>query len=103
MLDAPPGAAPRVPSAGPFFGRPAASFGKPVCRLGLASRGGPGLTSDDIHHALGRGVNFLNWPGTEDVLSRTIAALGPQREQVVVCAQFEARTAAEAAHELRTM
>jgi aryl-alcohol dehydrogenase-like predicted oxidoreductase len=79
------------------------AFGKPVRRLGLASRGDSQLTADDVQHALGRGINFLNWPGCEDLLSRTIAALGPRREAVVVCAQFSARTAAEAAAELRTM
>jgi predicted aldo/keto reductase-like oxidoreductase len=78
-----------------------AAFGKPVCRLGLASRGDSRLTADDVHHALARGVSFLNWPGCDDILSRTIAALGPRRESVVVCAQFSARTAAEAASELR--
>jgi aryl-alcohol dehydrogenase-like predicted oxidoreductase len=79
----------------------AAVFGKPVCRLGLATRGDGRLAIDDVHHALERGVNFLNWPGSEDALSRTIAALGPRREAVVVCTQFSARTAAEAAGELR--
>jgi diketogulonate reductase-like aldo/keto reductase len=103
MPNPPPGETIGAPAGDPFFWRPATAFGKPVCRLGLASRGGSGLTPDDVHHALGRGVNVLNWPGTEDVLSRTIAELGPRRDQVVVCAQFEARTAADAAHELRTM
>jgi aryl-alcohol dehydrogenase-like predicted oxidoreductase len=88
---------------GVFLQTSAAAFGKPVCRLGLASRGDGRLSIDDVHHALDRGVNFLNWPGTEDVLSRSIAALGPRRESVVVCAQFSARTAAEAAIELRTI
>jgi predicted aldo/keto reductase-like oxidoreductase len=78
-------------------------FGKPVCRLGLASRGDSRLVPDDIHHALSRGVNFLNWPGSEDVLSRTIAELGPRRAGVIVCAQFSARTADDAAQELRAM
>jgi len=87
----------------PFFLRPAGAFGRPVCRLGLASRGGSGLAVDDVHHALGRGVNFLNWPGTEDALSRAVAELGDERGRVVVCAQFEARTAADAAVELRAI
>ena len=30
------------------------------------------LTEDDIHFALGRGVNFLNWPGEPDPLSRAV-------------------------------
>jgi predicted aldo/keto reductase-like oxidoreductase len=86
-----------------FLQTSTAAFGKPVCRLGLASRGDGQLSVDDVHHALDRGVNFLNWPGTADALSRTIAALGPRRESVVVCTQFSARTAAEAAAELRAI
>jgi predicted aldo/keto reductase-like oxidoreductase len=80
-----------------------AAFGKSVCRLGLATRGDTGLRDDDILHALERGVNFLNWPGSEDSLSRTVAGLGARREEVVVCAQFEARRATDAANELRAM
>jgi predicted aldo/keto reductase-like oxidoreductase len=86
-----------------FLHRPAAAFGKPVCRLGLATRGGTGLVPEDIHVALERGVNFLNWPGGEDALSQAIADLGPRREDVLVCAQFEARTATAAAEELRSL
>ncbi len=82
---------------------PAAAFGKPVCRLGLATRGDTRLTEDDILFALDRGVNFLNWPGGEDALSRTVAGLGPRREEVVVCVQLEARRAADAAGELRSV
>jgi aryl-alcohol dehydrogenase-like predicted oxidoreductase len=81
----------------------AEAFGKPVCRLGLASRGDGRLSTDDVHHALERGVNFLNWPGSEDAVSRTIAALGPRRAAVVVCTQLAARTAAKAATELRAI
>ena len=57
--------------------------------------------------AVERGVNFLNWPGLADGpsdgdgLSRAVASLGPRREDVVVCAQFGAATAADAAEELR--
>jgi len=53
-----------------------------------------------------KGVNFLNWPGEADTpggadaFSDAIAALGRQRESVVVCVQFGARSAAEAAEEL---
>ncbi len=88
------------PAAGSFLHRPAAALGKPVCRLGLASHDGARLTEADVRHALDRGVNFLNWAGTEDAVSRTVAALGPRREEVVVCVQFGARTAAEAGEEL---
>jgi predicted aldo/keto reductase-like oxidoreductase len=98
-----PGAAAAESSANPFFRLPAPAFGKPVCRLGLATRGHSALAVDDVHHALGRGVDFLNWPGTDDALSRAVAGLGSSRERVVVCAQFEARTATDAAHELRAM
>jgi predicted aldo/keto reductase-like oxidoreductase len=72
----------------------------PVCRLGLASRGGSGLTEADVLLALDRGVNFLNWCGTPDGLSRAVANLGPRRQDVIVCVQLEARTAAEAEREL---
>src|SRR4051812_20073072 len=91
------------PPIAPFRRKSASAFGRPVCRLGLASRGGCGLRPEDVHHALGRGGDFLNWPGAEDALSRAIAGLGPRRERVVVCTQFEARTAAVAAVELRAM
>jgi predicted aldo/keto reductase-like oxidoreductase len=73
---------------------------RPVCRLGLATRGTGNLAEADVEHALRRGVNFLNWCGTPDALSRTVARLGARRQEVVVCVQFEARTAAEAREEL---
>src|SRR5436190_1893994 len=73
----------------------------PICRLGLATRGNTHLTPADIHHALERGVNFLNWCGAPDALSQVIAELGPRRRDVMVCVQFEARTASEAASEFR--
>jgi predicted aldo/keto reductase-like oxidoreductase len=53
-----------------------------------------------VLHALDRGVNFLNWCGQPDALSAAVAALGSRRRDVVVCVQFEARTAAEAKVEL---
>src|SRR5437763_12190173 len=93
----------------PFLSRPAEAFGKPVCRLGLASRGDTALTSDDVLHAVERGVNFLNWPGEADApggadaLSTAVASLGAGRESLVVCVQFGARTADEAAGELATV
>ncbi len=83
--------------------RPAAAFGKPVCRLGLASHGATAITPDDVHHALDRGVNYLNWAGDEDVFSRTIAGLGRRRDGMIVCVQFGARSAADAAEELRSV
>ena len=78
-----------------------ARFGKPVCRLGLATRGGNGLAVDDVFYAVDRGINFLNWCGSPDALSQAVAGLGRRRQEVMVCVQFEARTAAEARTELR--
>jgi predicted aldo/keto reductase-like oxidoreductase len=78
--------------------------GRPVCRLGLASRGNTGLSPDDVHFARQRGVNFLNWCGTHsNGMSQAIGELGNDRGDVLVCAQFEARTATEAATELAAM
>src|SRR5262249_36999362 len=72
-----------------------------VCRLGLASRGNTNLAVADVHLAIERGVNFLNWCGTPNPFARAIAELGPRRPEVVVCAQFEARTAKDARLELQ--
>lgn len=72
----------------------------PVCRLGLATRGETRLTADDVLYALERGIQFLNWCGVADGLRDAIANLGSRRREVVVCVQFEARTAREAADEL---
>jgi predicted aldo/keto reductase-like oxidoreductase len=66
----------------------------------LATRGDSELQVEDIRHALDRGVNFLNWCGQSDVLSAAIADLGSRRQQVMLCVQFEARTAGEARDEL---
>jgi aryl-alcohol dehydrogenase-like predicted oxidoreductase len=90
---------------------PASAFGKPVCRLGLATRGWPAsaLTPDDVVHAVERGVNFLNWPGeadepgVADPVSDAVAALDSRRDSVVVSVQFGARTANDAAGELRSI
>jgi predicted aldo/keto reductase-like oxidoreductase len=95
----------RTRALSPFFLAPAAVFGKPVCRLGIASRGNTNPTPDDIHLALESGMNFLNWCGCgyEDGMSRAIAELGTKREKVVVCTQFEARTAEDAQRELASI
>jgi aryl-alcohol dehydrogenase-like predicted oxidoreductase len=82
------------------FRSPHFTFDRPLCRLGLATRGTSGLDRADVLLALGRGVNFLNWCGAPDALSATVAALGPRRREVMVCVQFEARTADEARAEL---
>lgn len=69
-------------------------------RLGLATRGTNSLVPADIEHALERGINFLNWCACPDALSETVAHLGPRRKDIVLCVQFEARTATDAAKEL---
>jgi predicted aldo/keto reductase-like oxidoreductase len=61
------------------------------------------LQVGDVLHALDRGVNFLNWCGQPDALSAAVAALGSRRRDVVVCVQFEARTATEAKVELASI
>jgi predicted aldo/keto reductase-like oxidoreductase len=98
-----------APDVAPFLTWPAVAFGKPVCRLGLASHGRTAITPDDVLYALDRGVNFLNWPGEADspggadAYSVAVASLGGRRDSVVVCVQFGARTATEAAVELRSI
>src|SRR5262245_65131181 len=90
----------------PYLVTPA--FGLPVCRLGLASYGQTEITPDDVLHALDRGVNFLNWQGLAegqtdaDAYTKVVGSLGPRRSSVVVCAQFGARNATDAATELRS-
>jgi predicted aldo/keto reductase-like oxidoreductase len=74
-----------------------------VCRLGLATRGGSRLQPADVGWAIDRGVNYLNWCGHRDGLSRAIAALGAARSKVVVAVQFESRTATDAAREFSTL
>lgn len=78
--------------------------------MGLASRGNPKLSVDDILYAVERGVRFLNWPalaeGDEappDAMSRAISGLGPMRDEIVVCAQFGARTGTDARRELKAL
>src|SRR3954471_9717787 len=96
-----------VPALHPFLVTPAPAFGVPVCRLGLASYGETAVTPDDVLHAVGRGVNFLNWqglaegPSAGDAFPAAVSALGADRPSVVVCAQFGARSATDAAAELR--
>ena len=74
-----------------------------VCRLGLATRGNGQLHVADVQHAIGRGIDFLNWCGQPDALSRAVADLGQQRGRVKVCVQFEARTARDARTELASI
>jgi aryl-alcohol dehydrogenase-like predicted oxidoreductase len=90
----------------PFLVAP--GFGLPVCRLGLASFGRTAITPDDLLAAVDRGVNFLNWqglaegPSDGDAFTAAVSSLGARRRSVVVCAQFGARTRADAATELRS-
>lgn len=97
------------PTLHPFLVTPEAAFGISVCRLGLASYGQTAITADDIHAALGRGVNFLNWAGLDqwppegDPFISAVASLGAARSSVVVCAQFGARSATDAAEQLRSL
>ena len=74
-----------------------------VCRLGLATRGNTHLKTGDIEYAIERGVNYLNWCGHPDGLSRAVARMGDRRSQIVVAAQFEARSAGDAKRELASM
>ena len=75
----------------------------PVCRLGLATRGNTHLQQDDVEYAVERGVNYLNWCGHVDGLSRAVARMGSLRKRVVLAAQFEARSARDAERELEAM
>src|SRR5262245_46632898 len=84
-------------------------FGLPVCRLGLASIGGTALRAEDVLSAVDRGVNFLNWEGLaegeagSDTFTAAVSSLGPRRQSVVICAQFGARSGADAAGELKAV
>src|SRR3954452_1105928 len=96
----------RGPDLHPFL--ITSGFGPPVCRLGLASYGRTAITPDDVISAVERGVNFLNWQGRPegppdgDAFPAAISSLGARRESVVVCAQFGARSEADASTELRS-
>lgn len=72
----------------------------PVCPLGLATRGEGQLSAADVRLAIDRGINYLNWCGHPDGLSRAVRELGAKRESVVVAVQLESVTAVEAASEL---
>src|SRR6185312_16821113 len=93
----------KLPFMHTSFRSPRAALPRPVCRLGLATRGSSMLTPDDVRHAVESGVNFLNWCGQPDGLSEYIAGLGSRRCEVAVCVQFEARTATDARTELEQM
>jgi predicted aldo/keto reductase-like oxidoreductase len=71
-----------------------------VCRLGLATRGNTFLGKEAVLVALERGINYWNWSGHEDGMSEAIRELGPQRNQVVIAIQLNARGHQEACREL---
>ena len=73
----------------------------PVCRLGLATRGGTRLLKQDVLWALERGINYLNWPGHEDGMSEAIRSLSPrQRERVIIAVQLGSRYTTDTQMEL---
>ena len=76
---------------------------RPVCRFGLATRGNTHLRPEDLKYAIDRGINYLNWCGHTDGLSRAVARMGNARKKVVLAAQFEARTARDAEGEFSSM
>ena len=75
----------------------------PVCRLGLATRGNTHLQVKDVERAVEHGINYLNWCGHVDGLSRAVARMGSERRNVVVAAQFQARSARDAEQEFTSM
>ena len=74
-----------------------------VTRLGLATRGDNRLRPDDVDWAVSRGVNYLNWCGREDGLSRYVRESGKARRGLVVATQLKARTVRGAERELDRM
>jgi len=74
-----------------------------VCRLGLATRGNTQLKIEDVEHAIERGVIYLNWCGDPDGMSLAVARLGKARSQLVIAAQFEARSARDAEREFAAL
>ena len=67
--------------------------------MGLASRGNTHCRPEDVEHAVERGINYLNWCGKPDGLSKAIAGMEARRKDVVVAVQFKASSAEEAARE----
>jgi len=71
-----------------------------VLRLGLATRGNTSLGAEDVAHAVGRGVNYLNWCGYDDAIARALREQRIERERVVVAMQLQSRDAPSALREL---
>lgn len=67
--------------------------------MGLASRGNTHCRPEDVEHAVERGINYLNWCGKPDGLSKVVAGLGERRKDVLVAVQFKASGAEEATRE----
>jgi predicted aldo/keto reductase-like oxidoreductase len=74
-----------------------------VCRLGLATRGNTHLKPADVEYAVERGIHYLNWCGHPDALSRAVARMGSARTQIIIAAQFQARSARQAEREFASM
>ncbi|HLW79530.1 MAG TPA: aldo/keto reductase [Terriglobia bacterium] len=72
----------------------------PVLRLGLATRGNTHLAAEDVAHAVGQGVNYLNWCGYDDGIARALRQKRVEREPLVLAMQLESRDARSAAREL---
>ena len=72
----------------------------PACRLGLATRGNTHLSPDDVYRAVDRGINYLNWCGHPDGLSKAVYRMGSDRDRVVVAWQIQSDTADGARREL---
>ena len=71
-----------------------------VCRLGLATRGNTHLEPDDVHSAVAQGINYLNWCGHPNGLSKAVAEMGPDRKKIVLAWQLQYTKADEAGREL---
>ncbi len=72
----------------------------PACRLGLATRGNTHLEPKDIRYAVERGVNYLNWCGRPDGLSRVVSEMGADRKNIVLAWQLQSGSEDAAAREL---
>ena len=71
-----------------------------LLRLGLATRGNTRLGAEDVAHAVGRGVNYLNWCGYDDGIALALRERRIERERVVVAMQLQSRGAPSALREL---
>ena len=66
-----------------------------------ATRGNTHLDARDIHHAIDRGINYLNWCTHDDDLSEAVRSLETsRRSQVVLASQLYAHDGASAQKEL---